>query len=509
MAGVGQRIGDFPLAGPAPRAVFSIVAGTVVASISPVMTPAYTLRAAGGAALLALVSTLALATPEAAQSPSAPAPTGQRRSAALERAREAFSQGRLDEAEHLYQQTLISDRANVDAMLELANVYERRGKLEYARGLLKRARSLRPHDDAVARRLSAVERLLVHVLEEEADSLMADRRYAEAAPKLSMLLSVRPRDADLHFKKALCYLRSGRPDAALSDIDRAISIDRQERYEHLRSEILDAIQVQETRERVARAQRLMNTNKLGAREEALRLIRGVLADDPGNEWARSALADLSASAPPPAPRTGTDSTFAGPGPIERAATGIRDAARAVSRRIARHIWVLAGILMAVVVFRSPLTRWMLRSFARTPVLGGHLDHFGLGEVLTMINSSPRPGVLHVKGPSCRGRIYFEAGEPCHCVAGKRAGEDALFYLLAHASSGRFAFTDGVVSARRTIESPLSLLLVEQARATATPSSGKSQKRGVTPSAERRNARSAKGESRSRMRELLESRSDRS
>jgi tetratricopeptide (TPR) repeat protein len=373
-------------------------------------------------------------------------------------ARDAFGLGHHALAEQYYEAILLRERANLQAMLELSNVYERTGKLEYARGLLIRATRIDPNYAAIERRREAVDDLLKISLTEVTDSLLARGACEVAMPKLSLHLSIEPNNPAVHYKRALCLFEMGRYDAALTDVEASITISPQEPYFLLRDRVIDGLRREEIKHLAARAATLARSDNPRNRDQALDLLGRILELDREHAWARNEFLRLSE------PET------AAPGPVRDEAPGVVvDAFRAVGaaavtmgRFAGRHARAFIGILALVLIFQSSLTRALVGRIGRASVLSGQLSRFSVAEVLTMLNAEPHTGVLQVRSTAGRGTVYFENGEPRHCVAGKQEGADALMALIANAHQGRFTFREGATSVERTIDTPLSLLLVEQA-----------------------------------------------
>jgi tetratricopeptide (TPR) repeat protein len=410
----------------------------------------------------------------------------------FDKAREAFGLQAYNLAETFYQEILIRERSNVQAMLELSNVYERSGKLEYARGLLARSAKLDPSNDVIAKKLSSVERILVAVLSEEVDSLIAASQYELAIPKLSVHVSIEPDNSELFYKRALCYSRLGRPEAALNNIDMALQIDPREEYYRLRSAILEDLKVIESTEMVAEARKLLRSNDPEDHRRALDVLGQILQTDPEHSWARSEFRRL---------RTLEDGVEAD-GPdvnnLPSDADGITAILTAVGTAVGdlgrRHLGTVLILLATVVIFQSRLTRLIIRMLRPRPFLSGRFPRFTLTEILVMLNSESHTGVLHIKGDSCRGKIYIENGEPCHCSAGKTQGVGALHQLMSNAATGHFEFSEGSIPLRRTIDTPLTMVLLEH-------SAGRSSRAGGRKNPASRKNKKAK----SRMKEMLEKR----
>ena len=105
-------------------------------------------------------------------------------------------------------------------------------------------------------------------------------------------------------------------------------------------------------------------------------------------------------------------------------------------------------------------------------------------------------MLQVKGDGCRGKIYIENGEPCHCAVGKLQGVKALHHLLSNTTTGQFELADGSIPLNRTIDTPLSIVLVDH---TSGGPGRAARKRAASDAAAKK--------PKSRMKELLESKPD--
>lgn len=408
----------------------------------------------------------------------------------LETARDAAARGDDEAAVAAYEEILRRDRTSLEAMLELSTVYQRSGRLEYARGLLIRATRIDPEYPGIRERREAIEKRLVAALTAEVDSLISRGDYEAAIPRLSLHNTIDPGNADVHYKRALCLFEMGRYDAALSDIDVAIAASAQEPHFVLRDRITGEMKRGEIRRMAAQARTLVDSTDPYDRERALELLARILDVEPGHAWATAQFARLSAAAAATEQGGGGADTTGTTAIGSTAISLARDAAGALApaRRFAgRHLTALVALVIVWIVFRSPLTRALTRALSRRPVLAGDLSRFPVTEVLTMLNAGPHTGVLRVRGRSCAGTVYFENGEPCHCSAGGMEGEDALLALAGTKQRGTCEFFAGSATSTRTIDTPLSILLVDRAH-----------RAGAAPAA------AAPGKS--RMKELLESRS---
>lgn len=377
------------------------------------------------------------------------------------RARDAFAQHDFEIAEICYEEILRRDRTNLQAILELSTVYERSGKLEYARGLLIRATRIDPDYPAIEQRRKSVDDLLARVLTTEVDSLLARGDYETAIPKLSLHNSIDPGNATVHYKRALCLFETGRLEAALTDIEVAIAASPQEAYFVLRDRIRGESQRSEVDRLEAQVSRLAKSDHPRNRDQALQLLGRILEIDPDHKWARTEFIRLSEAGTQGQADT-TAVADAEPGALAVARDAVWSAVNALGALLGRHASAVLFLVVAFLIFRSPLTKVLSSRLSRGPLLAGELSSFSVAEVLTMLNAQAHTGVVTVKASNCRGKVYIEGGEPCHCTSGGREGVEALMALVDNAHKGRFAFVEGSIPLQRTIDTPLSILLVEQA-----------------------------------------------
>ena len=223
------------------------------------------------------------------------------------------------------------------------------------------------------------------------------------------------------------------------------------------------------------------------------MIMEILQEDPKNAWARAEFVRLSDEGMAPS------DTTANAGVRELTDTASRfvlKIGRGATDILRRHLSAILVFIVALLVFRSPLTRVIAKWLTPQSFLSGRFPRFTLTEVLVMLNSESHTGVLQVKGEGCRGKIYIENGEPCHCMVGRLQGTKALHHLMDNTHEGSFEFVDGSIPLHRTIDTPLSVVLVDH-------SSG-----GPGRAARKRAASEAAAKKpKSKMKELLESKSD--
>ena len=404
--------------------------------------------------------------------------------------RAAVNMRQFSLADVYYQEVLIRNPEDVDAMCELAALYRRTGRLEYARGLLIRAGSLVPGRDDIPETRREVERELRASLSRQADSLMAASKFESALPRLSLLLTIDPGNARLYAAKARCLAALGQSDAALSNVDLALAKDPREEYQRLRTEISAQHEKRRIEELEASAKRLLESNEW-MRDEASEVLQAILAQDPSNEWAREKFRALSET-PAPVP----------PVPAPPAPRQVFDAAREVvpgiARTLNRHLTAIILLAMVILVFRSPIARALAKKIHDVSPISGDLATVDVAEALRLVNASALTGVLTVRAPDGNARVYFETGDPIHCDGFGREGLEALVYLVKSVDAGTFEMKNVGVKKDRTIDQPLDLILADGTMTTA--------ERGAA--ANRNQARREAGRKKSRMSELLETKSDR-
>jgi hypothetical protein len=126
----------------------------------------------------------------------------------------------------------------------------------------------------------------------------------------------------------------------------------------------------------------------------------------------------------------------------------------------RHLDVLVLALAVLIIFGSPLTYMIVRGFEPHQSLSGRLSQFRIRDVLAMVHAQGRTGVLRVYADSTKGRVYFKAGEICHCVCGGLEGKEALEKVITGAVDGHFVFSRPPRAMPTTIETPLSMILLD-------------------------------------------------
>ena len=189
-------------------------------------------------------------------------------------------------------------------------------------------------------------------------------------------------------------------------------------------------------------------------------VAEILRIDPGNEWAQGQFRRV---------RDNSSGDIDGWNLAERLSTWWELAKRNVADTglgavtlieiFREHLVLLVAILVALLVLVSPLTHAIIQGFSPRRALSGRLERFRLHEILTLISTHNRTGVLLLHTSTARGKIYFDKGEVYHCKCGRASGRAAVQNLLQDPKQGYFVFKDGVLSKDETIDTPLSLILL--------------------------------------------------
>jgi tetratricopeptide (TPR) repeat protein len=367
----------------------------------------------------------------------------------LEMARAAVTLEQFPLAEIYYREILLRLPNDVTAMWELAAMYRRTGRLEYARGLLTRAAALQPgrSDINVARR--EVEIDLFRVVQADVDSLMRQQRYSTALPRVAVLLSIDEENTAALANKARCLAALGQYDAALSTLKLAILRDPQDEYYRMR----DAYTAELERRRIgnleADARRLLASGS-SAREQAAEVLQAILSQDPTNEWARNQFRALSEGRTPELPSD--------PPAPQQVVDAVRDVAPGFAALLNNHLALILGFLTLLLMFRSPLTRAIAARAHRPSQLAGDLACVGAADVLRAAHGAGLSGVLHFRSLDGNARVFLQDRDPVHCTGYGRQGNEALSHLIREVETGRFEHRPHRGNVKPTIDQPLAVIL---------------------------------------------------
>ena len=140
-------------------------------------------------------------------------------------AQKALSRGDDAGAESLLKDALSSDPAFTSAIWQLAQIYESRGELDYARELLIRGLRQDPGASWAREKLAQIEGSLARTILAEARGHMNSGKYDLAIPKLSAYLGLRPDDPAALVAMAQCHIEKGNPKTARQYIEKVRAID--------------------------------------------------------------------------------------------------------------------------------------------------------------------------------------------------------------------------------------------------------------------------------------------
>lgn len=374
----------------------------------------------------------------------------------LEMGRAAVDLKHFPLAELYFQEALIRNPSDVDAMCDLAALYKRTNRLEYARGLLLRAGSLSPMRAGIAQMRESVERSLFTSLSHKVDSLMVNGRHEEALPRIATLLSIRPNSTAALVAKARCLSATGETDAALSCIDLAIAREPDEQLHKLRAEIAAKIENDRISDMEESARRLIESGDW-VRGEATDVLQAILAQDPANQWAREQfrrLADV-----PEATESLEPETPATP-PTTAVSRTVRSVMPFVTDFLDRYLAAILAFFGAWALFRSPLPRAFARRLHEPAMLSGDVSQIDIATVLRTANDSHMTGVLTVRTAEGKARVYLQDGEPVHCEAFGRTGIEAITDLLRDVEEGHFELAPRRFKAERTIDQSFQIILTQ-------------------------------------------------
>jgi len=370
----------------------------------------------------------------------------------LEMGRAAGDMKHYPLAEIYFQEALLRNPTDVDAMCELAALYKRTGRLEYARGLLLRAGLLSPMRIGIADMRRQVDAALFASLSHAVDSLMTTGHFEEALPRIATLLAIDANSTPALVAKAKCLAATGQTDAALSSIDLAIAHEPDAELHKLRSEIAARVESDRIGDMEASAKRLIESGDW-VRGEAVDVLQAILAQDPSNEWAREQFRRLSTS-------EGPDSVVDAVPPSTAVSRAVHSLMPDVTNFLDRYLLAILTFFAAWAIFRSPVSRALARRLHEPSTLSGDMSHISIAAVLRTANDTGMTGVLTVKSGEGRSRVYLEHGEPVHCEALGQKGREALVELLREVEQGTFELVPRKKKVKRTIDDSLQIILTQ-------------------------------------------------
>lgn len=372
-------------------------------------------------------------------------------------------------AESLLMESLDLDGSFTSAVWQLAQIYEKRGRLEHARELMIRGLQQEPGAGWAREKLARLEGILTRQLLVEAEDLMGRGEYERAIPKLSLYLGIKPFDPAPLVDMARCHLAMGNLETARGYLEQARERDPSGiETAALLEEIESRMGKAAVRSAVAGARKLLASYVPEDRARAEEALREVLALDPANGWAKEKLSELALLAEEE--KGAKEIGAGGEGIAGKGVEAIREIEGPVSESVSRTLSFLRQrALLAVLAVIAVLLGLNLRrkSASRSYPLQGSLSLIPMLDIVSLINSNLKSGRLQLNSSSGRGEIFFEKGEVVHARLGSRDGKEA-FHRIMSARSGRFVFYNHLPNIRHTISDPLSLLLLSMKTAREKP-----------------------------------------
>lgn len=370
----------------------------------------------------------------------------------LEMGRGAVELKHYPVAEIYFQEALLRNPTDVDAMCELAALYKRTNRLEYARGLLLRAGTLSPMRTGIADMRKLVDAALFASLSHAVDSLMTSGHFDEALPRIATLLSIDPTSTPALVSKAKCLAATGQTDAALSSIDLAIARQPDEELHKLRAEIAGQVEHDRISDMESSARRLIESGDW-VHGQAVDVLQAILAQDPSNEWAREQFRRLATP-------DSTESSAVSVPPSTAVSRAVHSVMPEVTGFLDRYLLAILAFFFAWAIFRSPLSRALARRLHEPSTLSGDVSHISIAAVLRTANDGGMTGILTVKSAEGRARVYLDRGDPVHCEAFGKKGREALVDLLREVEQGTFELVPRKKKVERTIEDSFQVILTQ-------------------------------------------------
>jgi tetratricopeptide (TPR) repeat protein len=373
-------------------------------------------------------------------------------------AQKALARGDSENAEAFLKEALTKEPAFTSAIWQLAQIYETRGKLDYARELLLRGLKQDPRATWAKEKLAQMEGALSRRLLAEAQASMNAGDYDLAISKLSTYLGLKPDDETALICMSKCHLAKGNLETATEYVkkarmndpaDEGIASVEAEINNRVRSAMLDRL--------VSGARAALADSLSGGHEQAQLALQAVLREDPGNSWAKEQLSEVNRRLDQEtvreerAAKQNTDMVVERGRQALETSKGILAAMGTFVRR-RLTLFILAAVLCALIFDIHRKT--MRRSYP----LEGTLSIIPILDIVSLINSNLRTGRLIIVSTDAKGDIYFEKGEIIHARCEQLRGKSA-FHKLMDLRSGRYFFHNHLPNVRHTIMEPLSLLLL--------------------------------------------------
>jgi tetratricopeptide (TPR) repeat protein len=373
-------------------------------------------------------------------------------------AQKALSRGDDAGAERLLKDALTSDPAFTSAIWQLAQIYESRGELDYARELLIRGLKQDSGASWAREKLAQLEGSLARTILAEARGYLNAGKYDLAIPRFSAYLGLRPDDPAALVAMAKCHLEKGNLKTARQYIEKVRAIDPGN------AEIASMVARMEKSATNARLDDLLAEAQIAlldttsaAPDRARTALQKLIDADPANSWAKERLADLNrpkGEKTVPTEKRESKPAAAVAAEGRKAMNRSKGALSTAGNFVLAHLSLalLGAVLCALAIdIRRRMTR-------RSYPLEGTITVIPILDIVSLVNGNLRTGRLIVVSSDAKGEIYFEKGEIIHARCDGLTGKIA-FHKLMDIRSGRFFFHNHLPNVRRTIADPLSLLLL--------------------------------------------------
>ena len=365
-------------------------------------------------------------------------------------AQKKLSSGDDIQAERLLKLSLQNDPSFTSAIWQLSQIYESRGKLEHARELLLRGLEQSPNASWAREKLKKMEKILVQKLFSEAEKLMSMGEYTAALPKLSLYHGIKPYDPIPLINLTRCHLALGSPQTAGNYIEQAYERDPGNPEINI---LMKAVErrisensIKKDKERVAN---LVANYSDSERDELIRALEALLVKEPSNRWAREKLEELNLLSE----KNKREEKLAENNQEEEKDEKAGSSISFPSINL-KHVIVLllaASIIILAIFIRK-------RGEGRHYPLQGNLNLIPILDIVSLINSNLKTGWLEVSGERANGKIFFRRGEIIHASYRAQSGKEA-FHSIMNFDRGRYVFYNHLPKVKRTIDDPLSILLL--------------------------------------------------
>ncbi len=371
-------------------------------------------------------------------------------------AQKELSDGNISAAETLLKESLKKDPTFTSAIWQLAQVYEKQGRLEFARELMIRGLEIDPHATWARGRLKEIERSLLQKLITEANTLASSGQYGKAIPKLSLYLGIKPDDTDALTLLARCHLALGNLEVARDYLIDAIKIDPSNlTVASLIDRVEEKINANSVSAMVTKAKSLLADYSPENAEQAKKLLISILNKDPENTWAKEKLSELNLIIEQNArdeAKTKEKQEIAKKS-VEMA-SALKNALTRMGKTLKGNLTNIILVLFSILLFLNIRKRVVQKDYP----LQGSLSLIPVLDIVSLINSNLKTGRMVIEAQRAKGEIFFEKGEIVHARWKGYDGKKA-FHKLMEVKSGKFFFINHLPKIRHTISEPLSLLLL--------------------------------------------------